>query len=266
VDGLKDRSRDHDLQDPQGTSSVGGEETLRAHSSLVLTRGRKESDGRMGVAMSSANQSSVKVYILVGSALIVLGVAWVWLGPTTSVTYKPIEGIGVFAALYLIAQAAERVTEWVGDLLSLRDSSPQQKKERALQRLRAANSTLNGNPTLADFGAVAGAGAAVPGALTALVEQNQSAVEQKEAAEGEVKETRREITFLAHGVSVAVCAVGVNALNYGVLAHIGAQGFNPDVDRLLTVAAAAGGTKALHELIGRMQKAKESAETGESAT
>jgi hypothetical protein len=219
----------------------------------------------MGVAVSSANESSVKVYILVGIALIVLGVVWVWFGPSTSVTYKPIEGISVFAALYLIAQAAERVTEWVGDLLSLNNSSPQQKKERALQQLRAANSTLNGNPTLADFGAVAGGSAVVPGALTALVKQNQSAVEEKEAAEAEVKETRREITFLAHGVSVVVCAVGVNALNYGVLRHIGAEGFNPAVDRLLTVIAAAGGTKGLHELIGRMQKAKESAETGESA-
>lgn len=58
-----------------------------------------------------------------------------------------------------------------------------------------------------------------------------------------------------------VCAVAVNRLNYGLLEHVGATGINSRTDRFFTMLAAAGGTKALHELIGRLQSAKEASDT-----
>jgi hypothetical protein len=54
--------------------------------------------------------------------------------------------------------------------------------------------------------------------------------------------------------------MAVNVLNYGLVGQVGADGVDRWVDRLLTALAAAGGTKALHELVGRLQKAKESSE------
>lgn len=185
-----------------------------------------------------------KLYITFGILLTVFGVVWAFVGDTSNVKFVTVEGISVFAALYVIAQASERVTEWVVDLLSLSEKSPEKRKEEALRDVRAANSTLNGNPTLADLSATS------------------AAETKKEAGETKVAEARRDITFLAHGVSIAASALAVNALNYGLLTHIGAEGVSAGIDRLFTVLAAAGGTKALHELIGRLQKAKEAAETG----
>lgn len=51
------------------------------------------------------------------------------------------------------------------------------------------------------------------------------------------------------------------ALNYGLLESLGTTGVDGDVDRFVTALAAAGGSKASHELVGRMQKAKEASET-----
>ena len=205
-----------------------------------------------------------RVYMYGGVLLTLAGIVWTLFGDTTNVTFKTVEGIGVFAALYVIAQSAERVTEWVVDLLALIDASPEERKEAALQKVRAANSTLNGNPTLADFGPqlLAADSTSLGSAVSAVTATTEAATAEKTAGEKEVKEARKDITFLAHGVSIAVCALAVNGLNYGLLSHIGAVNINADIDRLFTVIAAAGGTKALHELIGRVQKAKETAEAG----
>lgn len=200
-------------------------------------------------------------YVVGGILLFLGGAALAYFGPTSSVTYRTVEGISVFAVLYLISQSVERVTEWVVDLLSLVSSSPQQRKEAGLAKIRAADSTLNGNPTIADFGVqLAGGGEGVAAAVSTAVEATSAATADKEDGEEEVAQARRDITFLAHGASVLLCASAVCALNYSLLDQVGAKDVNDGVDRLVTVLAAAGGTKALHELIGRMQKAKEAAE------
>lgn len=206
------------------------------------------------------------VYMIGGILLAGFGVWWVVEADPSSVTYATVEGISVFAVLYVIAQAAERVTEWLIDLLSLIPDSPENRKNEALKEVRQANSTLNRNPTLADFGPqlVAGTEGALANAMTAAVQATSQAAAGKKEGEEKVEAARRDIVFLAHGLSFAVCAVAVNALNYGLLRHIGAEGVDGRVDRLFTALAAAGGTKALHELIGRFQKAKESTETAEA--
>lgn len=207
-------------------------------------------------------------YIVLGVLLASFGVVWALWGATTNVGYDTVEGISVFAALYVIAQAAERVTEWTVDGLSLIPASPEKRKEDALLQVRAANSTLNGNPTLADFGPqlVDADRANIGEALNAAVAQTQEAATKKQEGEANVNEARRDIKFLAGGLSVTLCALAVNGLNYGLLDHIGAKDIEPGLDRLVTVLAAAGGTKALHELIGRVQKAKESTEAGARTT
>lgn len=208
----------------------------------------------MGIRIGAQVQS--RAYVFVGVGLGAFGVLWVVLRDPSEVTYKTIEGISVFAALYVIAQGAERLTEFVADLLGLMPDSPEKRKNEELLKLRAANSTLNGNPTLADFGSepMGTPGKGVADALAAVAKQTEGAADQKKKSEGVVKERRRDIAFLAGGLSIALCGTAVNALNYGLLARIGAENVNSDVDRLVTALAATGGTKVLHELIGRVQR------------
>lgn len=202
------------------------------------------------------------MYVGVGVVLAVFGILWTLLGPASNVTYQTVEGISVFAALYVIAQAAERLTEWSVEGLALLPTSPEKRKEEGLLKLRAANSTLNGNPTLADFGPqlVASDPKNLREAVGSTLATTQDATTKKVEGEKEVKEARRDLRFFAGGLSVTLCALGVNALNYNLLTHVGAEEVNSDLGRLVTVFAAAGGTKTLHELIGRVQKAKESKE------
>jgi hypothetical protein len=191
----------------------------------------------------------------------VFGFYWVIYGPVAGVTYRAIEGISVFAVLYVIAQGSERAVELVTDVLSLIPESPEERKTKAVAAVRKANSTLNGNPLRLDL-----LSKIVDDSGTReLVEKAAKASEQKADKKTEADDARRDITFLAHGLSIAICAVAVNGLNYGVLSRVGADGVSAGLDRLLTMLAAAGGTKALHELISRVQASKESAEEGEKA-
>jgi hypothetical protein len=188
--------------------------------------------------MSQQNKGYVFGGILLGAA----GLVWALWGKQSNVTYAAVEGISVFAVIYLIAQSSERVTELVVSALSLLPNAPEEKKNDALKALRTADSTLNGNPAEADLSVVADKAA------------------DKTAAKEDADVARKDIAFLAGGLAVLLCAIGVNALNFGLVGHIGATGVNGDLDRLLTTLAAAGGTKTLHELIGRFQKSKEAAE------
>lgn len=206
------------------------------------------------------------LYIGGGLLLAAYGVTQAFAASSSGVTYRAVEGISAFAVLYVIAQGVERATELVVNLLSLLPSSPHKKKNAALREVRAANSTLNGNPTFSDFDLdiPEGDASALRLAVRTAADAKQAG-EDKKKNEAVVEERRRDIAFLALGLSIALSAVAVRQLNYGLLVHIGAENVNVNLDRLLTVLAAAGGTKALHELIGRLQKAKESAEAGESS-
>lgn len=210
------------------------------------------------------DSTPVPGYLIGGVVLGVAGMAWAAAGPTSKVVYVPVQGISVFAVLYVVAQAAERITEWVIDLLSLRGTSPEVRKQDALLKVRKANSTLNGNPTVADLTVRSLGDGGADNRIKALVQANAATAEGKSVAEKEVATARRDITFLAHGLSIALCALAVTGVNYGLLGYLGAKHVNGGLDRLITALAAAGGTKALHELIGRFQSTKESAEAGKA--
>lgn len=179
------------------------------------------------------------MYKLLGVATGVVGVLVALFGPTSAVTHKAVEGITVFAVLYILAQGVERLIEWIMDFAALTPGSPAQKKESGLRSLAVANSTLNGNPSTDDFTAAA----------TEVGEAKKT-----------VEEARTDLTFLAHGLSILLSALAVVALNYSLLSLVGAQGVDKRVDILLSALAVAGGSKGIHELVGRLQKAKESAE------
>jgi hypothetical protein len=180
-------------------------------------------------------------YRVGGAVLGVLGILGVLAGwGMSEVTYTPVTGIAVFAMLYVIAQAVERLVEWVTAGLGLIPDSPGAKKNKAVRELRQANSTLSGNPS------------------DDLILATQGTKSEKEVV---VDAKRTDIAFLAHGLSILLAACAVNLLNYGILGSLGASGFDPELDRLLTALAAAGGSKALHEFVQRVQSAKEQAQT-----
>jgi hypothetical protein len=193
----------------------------------------------VGTAIKDALVSASGRYRVGGAVLGIAGILWVFLGPRAGATYDVVAGTSVFAVLYVLAQAVERLVEWVVEGLSLIPASPGDTKARAVRKLRQANSTINGNPDLSAF----------------------DDSETKASVEKTVDDKRADIRFLSHGLSILFCAIAVNGTNYGMMDSLGAHGLSNDVNRLLTALAAAGGSKGLHELIGRVQVAKEKAQT-----
>ncbi|WP_271800409.1 hypothetical protein [Dietzia maris] len=185
-----------------------------------------------------------RLYRFFGGAFGVAGILYIFVGPTSHAEYEPAAGIAAFAVLFVIAQAVERLVEWVTDFLKLLPNSTATKKERATRELRAANSAFNNNPTVASFED----GTTITAA----------ALESKEAV---VDTARTDIRFLAHGLAILLAAIAVTWMNYGILDSLGVSNFSDDLNRLLTALAAAGGSTALHELISRVQVAKENAQT-----
>lgn len=201
--------------------------------------------------MSRDSASSLsRTFRRLGVIFAAVGLAVVWIGPvSTKVEHHVVPGIAVFAVLYVIAQGVERIVEIVTSLLGLIKNSPGKEKEEALRAIAAANSTLNGNPSIADFSASA-----------------PKAAKAKANAKKKVDNARTDLSFLALGLSILLCAIAVNALNYGILASLGTTHVNGDLDRLFTALAAAGGSKGVHELVGRLQKGKEAAEATAKST
>lgn len=173
-------------------------------------------------------------YILAAIAAVAAGVVTGQLLVDEDVTYKVMPEVSVFAVLYVLAQGVERIVEFVISVLSMAIKGFAENKKRA--QLSAINSTLNGNPTVDDI----------------------EGLSKKQAA---VAEARTEITVLAQGLAFGMAYALVSYLEFGIFKAIGVAGFEPGLDRVLTAIAVMGGSKGLHELIGRLQKSKEAAKT-----
>lgn len=152
-----------------------------------------------------------------------VGILVVFVGPVSTVKHGVVTGVAVFAVLYVIAQAVERIVEFVVALLRLIPDSPGQQVVAGLRELGKARFA-----------------------------NTDSSVPQEKVDNG-----RSDVAFVGLGLSILLAGLAVNALNYGILNSLGTTGVDRDLDRLLTALAAAGGSKALHELVGRLQKAKE---------
>lgn len=123
--------------------------------------------------------------------------------------------------------------------LNLFPGSAGRRKELALQAIGKANSTLIGNTAVEDFA---------------------DAKTKRADAGANLDAARSDTAFVGLGLSLLLSALAVNALNYGLFSSLGTTGVHEDLDRFVTALAAAGGSKAVHELIGRLQKAKEASE------
>jgi hypothetical protein len=170
-------------------------------------------------------------YRVAGLTLGVAGIVVAFTVTPSTVTYAPVAGIAVFAVLYVIAQAVERIIEWITDLLKLLPGSSNAVRATAVRELRMTQTGVAAAPV--------------------NVEETTEVAEQ----------SRTDILFLTHGLAIALSVGAVTCLNYGIMASLGASNVNGELDRFLTALAAAGGSKGLHELIGRVQVAKDNAQT-----
>jgi hypothetical protein len=178
------------------------------------------------------------LYVAAGLVLGAVGIALAAFGPSVEVTLTPVDGISMFAVLYLIAQAAERVTEFAVLALSWKLPSAEENKALSLKEVRAAQTEIVS--TIASSAAVS--------------------TDTKEAAKEKVALARRALAVFAGGLGILLCAAMVRATDFSLLWTVGLRGVDERVDVVITTLAAAGGSKGLHETISRIQKSKEKSE------
>lgn len=189
---------------------------------------------------------SSKGYILLSFFAVVVGVVGGQLAVGADVKYEePAVGVSVFAVIYVLAQSIERLVEWTITAIDLfTNSFAEGAKKNAVQKLRVARSTANGNPIENDFGiTAANAATAVPG------------------AEKAIESARKDLAIFGQGLSFALAYVALSYFEYGIFRTIGVTGVLPGLDRCFTALAVTGGSKGLHDLISKIQKSKEKDET-----
>ena len=182
-------------------------------------------------------------YTVAGVAIAIVG----WIVGTALVsraaTFSAAPGISVFALVYVLAQADERLVELtlsIADAVATRIGKQlaPTTKAKALVALSAASAA--GAAGMA--GAAAPAGGAGPAATTA-----------KEEADGAAADTHA----MAFGLSLGFAFVACGYFEIGFLKLIGVTGTPLWVDRFLSALIIAGGSKPLHDLITKVQKSKE---------
>jgi hypothetical protein len=170
-------------------------------------------------------------YIAAAGAAVLIGVVVGQLAAGGDVGFSQEEGISVFAVLYVLAQGVERVVEFtviVVDLLAAKVGATfaEARKRTAAASIRAALQ------------------AGAPPAPTDVVE---------------ARESRADLAVLAGGLGFGLAYALVGYLGVGILSIIGVHDLMPWMDRAFTALAIGGGSKGLHELVGRLQKTKEAA-------
>jgi hypothetical protein len=185
-------------------------------------------------------------YVFFAVIAVALGVVIGQWAVHAAVSYaEPAVGISVFAVLYVLAQAVERLVEWIITAIDLvSDTFAEGAKKRALAKLTVANSTANGNPVLNDFGITA-----------------DNATQSESEAKTEVGKARKDLSIFGQALSFSFAYMAVSYFEYGIFKVIGVSNLVEGVDRLFTALAVMGGSKALHDLISKIQKSKEKDET-----
>ena len=180
-------------------------------------------------------------YIIIAGVLLVGGgLLAAFLPPLEGVVLKlkPEDGFSVFAILYVLAQAIERLTQVfvpildriiaIGDV----DGTASKRKRDAVQGVRLQNLQIR---------------AAVAGGATVAV----AADDEKEVTAANI-----EKALLTNVVALAFAAWAVGWFNFSLLGAIGFEGVPTAIDHVVTAVAIMGGTAGLADLISKIQKSK----------
>jgi hypothetical protein len=155
-----------------------------------------------------------------------------------------VEGFSVFAPLYIAAQAIERFLEPFAALVNVTTS-----EKSALKRARQHKARLEALP------------ADDPQRTLAALEAADAQISQAELALAQAKSERAIRLWAAASVlALLVCAIFGLGLIEAVAKQRPSSEFIRTVDVLLTGLAVGAGTKPLHDLISRIEKAKDNAD------
>jgi hypothetical protein len=193
---------------------------------------------------SPGGNEVVLSYVAVAAAVIVAALIYTITDP--ELILVDVEAFSIFAPLYIAAQAVERLLE---PLASRRDTTAALKA--TLKQRRAETARLRSLPT-------------------ATAEEFARAQRSENAAElalAQAKSTRAvKLWAAATVISLLVCA----ALGLGLIEAVAKERptseFIRTLDVLLTGIAVGAGTKPLHDLITRIEKAKDNADSATNPT
>lgn len=184
--------------------------------------------------------------IVVLLAFLVVALGW-WLGyilfnktpvDNGGVKFDPVDGIGLFALFFILAQALERLMEPIAELsIPNFGSSKEKPRTNVARRVKAAIAETD--------------------PAKAQEELDNGAAEQ--ADENRI-EGNTKVVIWAIATFVAMLISGSTHLFF--LDAVGASGVNPSLNILLTGLVIGGGTKPLHELIKKLEKPSESSDEG----
>lgn len=202
-----------------------------------------------GTTASAQRQADWQWWFIGLGAVVVGVVGGMWLesrsgGPT----FKLEAGIGLFALLFVAAQAIERVAELVSYVPTIgkRFGSGQSESKEAAQKKRNAAIVVGVNAPNDDSGKL------------------QKAVAAEQAAEAEqdiaVINANRACFFFGFNALLAACAAGY--FDISLLRLMGGSNVPNWLDLTVTALAISGGTKPLHDLISKIEANKQQSEKG----
>jgi hypothetical protein len=172
------------------------------------------------------------------------------------------QGFAVFAPIYVAAQAIERFLEPIASRLNPTNEQKdnvKQAREEKLRTERAVSAAITATPT--DVGA-----RGLPPALSPMVAK-AAAVEQSAIAALRLRRSERRVIWWAVASAIGLVLAGFAGL--GILEAMSTKELKPGlgaIDVVLTGLVIGGGTKPLHDLITRLEKAKDNADPATKPT
>jgi hypothetical protein len=164
--------------------------------------------------------------------------------------YVPPDGIGLFAVIFVITQAIERLLEIFAPFFGVTCAT------KAPPTPASDTSTLRGLVTKSQI--VRFRDTALAYSLTTADDAERAKTARQAAWAQELLAQTRSNTATLWAVASALGMVAAGLLNVLLLEAIGADvGDARWLDVLVTGLVVGGGTKGLHELIGNIQKSKE---------
>ncbi|MFD8103202.1 hypothetical protein ACFV24_27060 [Nocardia fluminea] len=213
-----------------------------------------------------------KGYYIAAVLIAVLGILVGWLAvphmrdaPPVALTL--VAGASAFAFLYVAAQAIERAVELIIVVISGIDGLAGEKKFAEGQKNELVQKLRDKKRTDAALLLSARMGQQAESTTTPVPDDDTPV---KPSADSKIEARRRELAALAAGISFALAFVFLAWFEVGLLKSLiapasggesGSHTVTPCVDWLITALVISGGAKSLHELITKVQKSKENADT-----
>jgi hypothetical protein len=208
--------------------------------------------------------------------VVVAAVAAVPISGISKVHQNPVEGITVFAILYVLAIAIERFTEVILPLLDWaiaqnRTEKADTKKSEAIQiKKNLANFNRLTRATAVSNLAIANLATSLSRAQNVEVELSGDASEMEKAvsstektasaADTTLKSARTELLVLTSAFNFSLALLITSYFKFSLVGAIGFSNVADWVEIAITAAAIMGGSKGVHDVLSKVEKSSETSE------